>query len=510
MKILLVRPPVPSQTIGLKHIMICEPLELEYIAANLDGHNLMIFDHLVERGFKKRFSEFKPDIVISSCYKTGTNEVIKIFRYVKSINPDCLTIVGGVHATLIPEDFADIAVDIIGLGDGTMLLPEIVKALEQRSSISNIPGIAIPVSEGELFMTETREYMPKPDLLPFPKRELVAHLKHKYYYLMHRPVATLKTTWGCWYRCNFCFTWKITDGLPYSRSAQSIVDELLTINDTEIYIVDDIFLINKSRLNELAHLIKKYGIKKNYLCYSRADFIVENESVIAEWAELGLKAVFIGLEATTDEELLDMNKQLPADHNVKAIQILRKYKIDIYGSLIPQANYEKEDWDRLYRFITDNKLYYVNISPATPLPGADNYEEFKNQLTVPEDAHSLFDLSHQLTKTKMPLRAYYRELLKLYVKTTLNMKSARMNTFRTLPSIWTINYWRLILGALKIGRQFLFSYSHHSIKEIRKAKYKGPELSDLSFEYKRKHPSFEDIPSGNETSNKMEQVLINM
>ena len=33
MRILLVRPPVPRQTIGLKHVMICEPLELEYVAA---------------------------------------------------------------------------------------------------------------------------------------------------------------------------------------------------------------------------------------------------------------------------------------------------------------------------------------------------------------------------------------------------------------------------------------------------------------------------------------------
>ena len=35
MRILLVRAPVPPHTIGLKHIMVCEPLELEYVAAGL-------------------------------------------------------------------------------------------------------------------------------------------------------------------------------------------------------------------------------------------------------------------------------------------------------------------------------------------------------------------------------------------------------------------------------------------------------------------------------------------
>lgn len=493
MKILLVRPPVPKHTIGLKHIMICEPLELEYVAANLSRHELKIFDHLVERGFKNVFSDFDPDVVISSCYKTGTNEVIKIFRMVKSLKPACITIVGGVHATLVPTDFADVAVDIIGIGDGTLLTKEIIDAIEFDLPISNIPGVAIPYAKGKIYKTKNRAYMSKPDSLPFPNRGLVSHLRHKYYYLMHRPVATIKTTWGCWYKCNFCFTWKITQGTPFSRSPQSIVDELLTIESIEIYIVDDIFLINKSRLNELARLIKLHNIKKNYLCYARADFIAENEEIIEQWAELGLKAVFIGLEATTDEELDKMNKQLPAYYNAMAIKILRKHKIDTYGSLIPGPDYKKEDWKRLMDFIRNNKLYYVNISPATPLPGAEDYDQHKDQLTVPEDAHSLFDLSHQLSPTSVSLKSYYWELLKIYAMTTLNMKSARDNTFRTLPSIRSLDYWKLIWGALKIGKQFLFSYSHHSPGEINNSRDKGKMPKGLTFDQKFNLKSFESL-----------------
>ena len=507
MKILLVRPPVPKHTIGLKHIMICEPLELEYVAANLNGHELMIFDSLVERGFKKRFSDFNPDIVVSSCYKTGTNEVIKLFRYVKSIKPSCITIVGGVHATLVPTDFADISVDIIGIGDGTMLLPEIVESINNGKTLKDISGIGIPYDDGKIYSTKHREYMPKPDSLPFPNRSLVSHLRHKYYYLMHRPVATIKTTWGCWYKCNFCFTWKITGGQPYSRSPQSIVNELLTIESSEIYIVDDIFIINKSRLKELSNLIQKHNIKKNYLCYARADFIADNEKIIEHWADLGLKAVFIGLEATTNEELDKMNKQLLADSNIKAIEILRKYKIDTYGSLIPGADYDRNDWKRLMKFINDNKLYYVNISPATPLPGAENYDELKDKLTVPEDAHSLFDLSHQLSPTKTSLKAYYWELLKIYSKTTLNMRSAKLNTFRTLPSIWKLDYWRLILGALKIGRQFLFSHTHHSLKELRKSRDKGIIVKNYNFDYKFNHDSFKDFVQPYDKQNSSSKVL---
>ena len=117
----------------------------------------------------------------------------------------------------------------------------------------------------------------------------------------------------------------------------------------------------------------------------------------------------------------------------------------------------------------------------------------KEQLRVPEDAHSLFDLSHQLSPTSMPLKTYYWELLKIYSKTTLNMKSARFNTFRTLPSIWKLDYWRLIAGALKIGKQFLSSYSHHSSKEIDKSRYKGALPRGLTFQEKFKHTSFKSF-----------------
>jgi radical SAM superfamily enzyme YgiQ (UPF0313 family) len=243
----------------------------------------------------------------------------------------------------------------------------------------------------------------------------------------------------------------------------------------------------------LANLIREHNINKNFLCYARADFIVENESTIKEWAQLGLKAVFIGLEAVTDEELIDMNKQMPVDYNKMAIEILREYKVDTYGSLIPGAEYKRKDWDRLWEFIKSSKLYYVNISPATPLPGAENYNDLKESLTVPEDAHDLFDLSHQLSPTRIPTKKYYRELLKLYAKTILNTKRASENTFRTLPSIWSLDYWKIILGALKIGQQFFNGHKHHSEKELKISRYRGIALEQHSFNDKFEHPSFKNF-----------------
>jgi len=143
-----------------------------------------------------------------------------------------------------PEDFADVSVDCIVRGDGTSIIAEIVEAIQTGRQLDEIPGLALPLENDGLQFTQERPYMPNPDSLPFPRRDLVAHLRHRYFCIFHQPVAIMKTTWSCWYNCNFCFPWRVTNGIPYSRSPESIADELEQIEAEEVYIVDDIFLIN--------------------------------------------------------------------------------------------------------------------------------------------------------------------------------------------------------------------------------------------------------------------------
>jgi radical SAM superfamily enzyme YgiQ (UPF0313 family) len=473
LRILLIRPPVPKHTMGLKHVMICEPLELEYVAASAPGHEFQIFDMILEKGLERRLKSFRPDIVGTSCYITGVNEVIKLCRTVKDWNPGCLTVVGGVHASLAAEDFLDPSVDCIVLGDGTTTFPLIVEARMQGAALSTVPGLALPDGD-RLTRTAPARYMKPPDQLPLPRRDLTGHLRHRYYYLFHRPVALMKTTWGCWYKCNFCFTWKITGGSIYVRSPESIVDELETIAEEDVYIVDDIFLIRPSRLARIAGLIRERGIHKKFLVYARADFVADNPDIIAEWSELGLSAVFIGLEASTDPELDSMNKQTSVDVNRAAVEVLRRSRIDTYGSLITQPDYGPEDWEKLWQFIEETGLYYVNISPLTPMPGTDIWDNFKDRLTVSRKAHGLFDLSHVLLPTRVPLREYYAALLRLYARTCLNLRRANKHALRTRPPVFSLRYMRLFLGAARIFLQMRRAHLHHSETELAVAMDRGP------------------------------------
>jgi radical SAM superfamily enzyme YgiQ (UPF0313 family) len=481
MKILLIRPPVPAHTIGLKHVMICEPLELEYIAAGLPGHTVEIFDMILEKNLKRRLDHFKPDLVGTSCYITGVNEAIKICRQVKRWNRACITIAGGVHAAVAPEDFSDPAIDAICLVDGSSAAPDIVEALEKNRPLEGVPGLAIPTGDGAVRRTPSRPYMPPPDTLPFPRRDLVRHLAHRYYYLFHQPVSIMKTTWGCWHECDFCMTWHVTEGTPFSRSARSIADELQQIETEEVYIVDDIFLHSPERLREIARLIRERNIRKHFLVYGRADFISENEALVKEWADIGLTAVIVGLEAATDAQLQTLNKTCRADQNRKAVEVLQRNGVDIYASLITRPEYTREDWRRLWNYIRELGLYYVNISPLTPLPGSVTWEQFKGRITVDRRAAGLFDLVHCVLPTRMPLRAYYRSLLWVYARTVLNMRRAGRLTLRTRPPVWSAKYMRLWAGSARIFIQFISARRHHSRRQLAKAMDRGPSVPGLGF-----------------------------
>jgi hopanoid C-3 methylase len=274
----------------------------------------------------------------------------------------------------------------------------------------------------------------------------------------------VKTSWGCWYDCNFCFTTRITGGKVYARSPESIVEEIAQIPCEDIYIVDDIFLIQPRRLERIAGLLREKALRKKFLVYGRADFIAENEEIIREWSDLGLTAVIVGLEAATDPELKALEKECTVDHNRRAVEVLRRQGVDTYGSLILQAEYGPGDFARVWRFIEETGLYYVNISPMTPLPGTRIWKEYEGKLTVSRKAYALWDLSHPVLPTAMPLKLFYRSLLRLYAGTVLDLRRAKRLTLRTRPPIWSGKYLRLWLGSLRVAVQLWNAHRHHATR----------------------------------------------
>jgi len=445
LNILLVRPKPHKETIGLQKVMICEPLELEYLGAYVKrmGHHVTIVDMILE---KKPLSWFikkhNPHIVGITSYIAHINIVKMYAEEIKKVS-NCKVIVGGVHAEVVPEDFDSHFIDFVIKANGIKTFGEIVQAIDNNLSTENIEGIWS--NHMDCIKEDSFSY-------PHPDRSLVETYRHKYYYMFHNPCALIKTSYGCPYRCKFCFCRKITDGRYFYRELYDIIDELLSINEEEIYIVDDDFLVDRNRIVKFCSLLKQHNIKKRYLIYGRADFIANNEDVIREFSENGLRAVIVGLESGTEEELRKYNKKSTVDINERAVMVLKKYGVECYGTFITGIDWDRNDFNNLYRWIRKLDIKFINLQPFTPLPGTEIFEEYKDKLIIQRHEYEKWDLAHLVVKPeKLSIRRYYFEILKIYYRITMSPR----NIFKMIRQYGIKENIKLSFGASNITMQYI-------------------------------------------------------
>ena len=173
MRILLIEPAKAPISIGGEDVFIFEPLALEYIAAGVArDHEVMILDLRLEKDLQKVLSTFRPDIVGITAYTVHVNGVRKLFEAVKKWNAKVLTVVGGHHATVAPDDFNYGDIDLIVAGEGVFVFKEIVRRFEEGKAFEGIPGVAVP-GKDRLERTDAPALVDL-DAFPFPERRLTA------------------------------------------------------------------------------------------------------------------------------------------------------------------------------------------------------------------------------------------------------------------------------------------------------------------------------------------------
>ncbi|NJK96956.1 MAG: hypothetical protein HC905_20370 [Bacteroidales bacterium] len=95
MKILMVRPKPSPETIGLQHLMIVEPLELEILSAlKRESDSVVIVDMILEkRSFDSFVLEHKPHVLCVSGYISNVSAMISYCETAKHYFPNISTVV---------------------------------------------------------------------------------------------------------------------------------------------------------------------------------------------------------------------------------------------------------------------------------------------------------------------------------------------------------------------------------------------------------------------------------
>ena len=415
MKILLIEPAKAPVTIGGEDAFIYEPLALEYVAAGVaQDHDVRILDLRLEKNLHQVLEDFGPDVVGITSYTVHVNTVRSLFDRIKKWNRRVLTVVGGHHATVLPEDFLSPAIDLVVLGEGVFVFKDIIKRFERGDGFDGIPGTAF-ARNGRLVKTDCPPLVDL-DAFPFPDRALTARYRERYYSEWMRPLASIRTSKGCPHRCNFCALWKITGGRYLRREPEKIVKELATIDEEFVFFADDESLVDVARMKTLARLIKDAGIKKRYFLYGRSDTIARNPELLEIWRDVGLERVFVGLEFFRDQDLKYIKKGSTTGDNEKAVRILQDLGIELYASFIVRPEFGKEDFTAFRQYCRKLDLSFASFAVLTPLPGTDFYKEVQDRMITHN--YDYFDFIHTLLPTQLPLKEFYKEYYQLYRKAT--------------------------------------------------------------------------------------------
>jgi hopanoid C-3 methylase len=463
-RILLVQPPIHSDSLVLGHM---EPLGLETLAAAIPEEiEIRILDLRVEaqrsidRGLTGELLRFSPDMVGVTGITIDFPEAVNVLRTVRRMLPGALTVAGGHHASVCPEDYFIPEVDFIVRGSGVRAFPLLLDAIVNGSDFSDIQGLAFR-KDGEFHPASDFAEPVQLARTPLPRRELVERYRKKYSFY-GTTMGLITTSQGCPNRCTFCACWIILNGKYTARPVEDVVKELVSIPEKHVFFGDDHTFGNVRRAYHLYEAIRDAELDKTFEAYSRADTIVNNPDLFRKWASIGLTGLTVGYEALNDDSLDVYNKEGSVEINRRANDILLACGITNFAHFLIRPDFTGPDFQAITDYGRELGIIHPIYAVLTPLPGTPLHRQSPE---IHPDMHPYYDLAHPLLPRKLSSKSFYREYRALYARnysvgrllTVWKRKLVNLFTgkYRNTPAmLMTPNLLSIIMTRWVLARQF--------------------------------------------------------
>ena len=401
--ITLVNPPYPK---GAYQHMPFPPLGLGYLAAILleKNYDVDVLDcqalGISYEEFKLELTKRKPDIVGITAITLTYKPALETAKIAKEVNPNCLTVLGGPHATFWDENALQESpyLDLVVRKEGEYTMLELVQRVDAGKNFHDVLGITYR-KDGKIIKNPDRPYIENLDELPFPARHLwpleqLRKLEDIFY---------LTTSRGCTSWCEFCEAVRMFGRRYRMRSPKNIVDELeflhKTYNATQFTFCDDAFTIDQPRVEELCNEILSRNLKIVWNCGTRVDKVTKE--LLIKMKEAGCVSVWFGVESGSQDVLNEMHKDISTSQTIKAIGWVRELGLTpVPNVLLGFPGETKESAWRTIKFVEkvspDNVAFY-NI--ATPLPGTPMYDQVQKNGWLRIDDFNKYDCKTPIFET---------------------------------------------------------------------------------------------------------------
>lgn len=289
---------------------------------------------------QEKIDALEPDIIAISCISFE-------YQFLMSFLPDiriqgkALVMIGGVHATVKPDEVASTGLfDLVCAGEGEEVFAELLAKYELGEDLKSIKNIYYRNSDGEVIRNprrkiigEDRLWANAPDLSFFDERYFLYPFDGKIYRRYSFELAR-----GCPFDCTYCGNSaikKANDGLGNyvrTRPVRSIQENMKGIIDERglelLYFQDEcIFSHPLSWLEEFAEW---YGreIKKPFIAQTRPETVTEEKIKIMKRMNAPYFQISVGVESGSEKILFDVcNRRTKIDRIIECFDLLRENNV---------------------------------------------------------------------------------------------------------------------------------------------------------------------------------------
>ncbi len=187
--------------------------------------------------------------------------------------------------------------------------------------------------------------------------------------------ATVETSRGCPYSCDYCSTPLLNGGKFQKFSIDSVIHDIQSIDSNFIFFVDDNLLGNKKHAKELFERMK--GLGKSWLSQASIH-IAEDDELLKAAVEAGCKGLYIGFESVYQGSLDESRKNNNVSKYSDLIKKIHDYGIAIEGGFI--FGFDSDDksvFEKTIDFVDKTKIDSPNYHVLTPYPGTPLFERLK-------------------------------------------------------------------------------------------------------------------------------------
>ncbi|MCL4430630.1 MAG: cobalamin-dependent protein, partial [Chloroflexi bacterium] len=156
------------------------PIGLMYIAAALEkaGYAVEMLDNYLANKpvaeVKQLVDQADPFMVGITCGSATFARCVETAKVIKEAKPDCIVVVGGWHASYLPETLlVHPEIDYVVMGEGERAITQLAKALSSgdKTQASTVPGVACRGSGGNI--VNPPQFIEDMDEIPYPARHLL-------------------------------------------------------------------------------------------------------------------------------------------------------------------------------------------------------------------------------------------------------------------------------------------------------------------------------------------------